>query len=420
MRRTAWPLAFAAVMAAASAPAQAPVEPVASQQAAPTAALTLPRALELAKADHRELAAAQREVDAANAARDQATSFPNPQLEVQQEGTRRFERETTVLLSQPIELGGKRVARTAAAELSLQAAQQRQIARSAGIEAEVTGAFFEALIAQERVQLVESSVALASSSSTAAVQRVAAGKVPPIDETRAKVAESTARLELVQAKGQLRAALVRLAAAMGDPSVRPQLVDGSIVLPPVPTDATIHSLLRSAPSQRQVELEADRQAALARVARAQRVPDVTVSLGAKRIDESGHTQAMVGLSVPLPIFNTGRNAETEARLRAQQAADEAAAAAVRLEAQALQTLERLRSAQLEVQTLEHDVVPGAEDTYRVAARGFELGKFAFLDVLDAQRTLIQARTQRLRALAEAHAAAADLQRQLGTKIEATR
>ena len=60
-----------------------------------------------------------------------------------------------------------------------------------------------------------------------------------------------------------------------------------------------------------------------------------------------------------------------------------------------------------------DVLPGATEALVAATRGFELGKFSFLETLDAQRTLFQARAQYLRALAEAHGAAADIDRLIG-------
>ena len=48
-----------------------------------------------------------------------------------------------------------------------------------------------------------------------------------------------------------------------------------------------------------------------------------------------------------------------------------------------------------------------------ATRGFEMGKFAFLDVLDAQRTLIEARGLYLEALASATDARAQVERIYG-------
>ncbi len=71
----------------------------------------------------------------------------------------------------------------------------------------------------------------------------------------------------------------------------------------------------------------------------------------------------------------------------------------------------------EVDALQRTVLQGARDAYTAAPRGFELGKFGFLDVLDAQRTWLQARMQWLDALAQAHRANADLERRLGAPAQ---
>ena len=58
-------------------------------------------------------------------------------------------------------------------------------------------------------------------------------------------------------------------------------------------------------------------------------------------------------------------------------------------------------------------LPGAKSAYDAATIGFENGKFNFLEVLDAQRTYFTAKSQYLKALGEAHRAAADVDRLLG-------
>ena len=61
-------------------------------------------------------------------------------------------------------------------------------------------------------------------------------------------------------------------------------------------------------------------------------------------------------------------------------------------------------------------IRGLEKTYpdgTRAVKGFDLGKFGFLDVLDAQRTLLAAKGQYLRALGETHRARIELDRLLG-------
>ncbi len=59
------------------------------------------------------------------------------------------------------------------------------------------------------------------------------------------------------------------------------------------------------------------------------------------------------------------------------------------------------------------VLPGAQEAYSAATRGFEAGKFGFLDVLDAQRTLFLSRIRYITALAESYQAAIAVDRILG-------
>ena len=78
--------------------------------------------------------------------------------------------------------------------------------------------------------------------------------------------------------------------------------------------------------------------------------------------------------------------------------------------------ERLISARQSVETLKSDILPGAQSAFDAATKGFEFGKFGFLDVLDAQRTLVQAKSQYIDALLEAHQAMSDIERILGKSI----
>ena len=75
--------------------------------------------------------------------------------------------------------------------------------------------------------------------------------------------------------------------------------------------------------------------------------------------------------------------------------------------------DRLRTARQQFELLRNDMLPSAQSAYEAASKGFELGKFTFLDVLDAQRTLFQARSQYLSALSQANQAAAEIARIVG-------
>lgn len=391
--------------------ASGPMQPPAAVAATP-AALTLAQAVSAALERHPELAAARSEVQAAEAAQLVAGARPATVVDGELEDTRRETRSTTLLLAQPFELGGKRQARLDAAGRGRDVALARQALRRSQLRAEVTAAFADALIAQERVRLAEAALALARGGSEAAQRRVTAGKVSPIEETRARVAQSGVAAELAQARGELRAALHALQALLGD-AQRVEAVAGEIALPAVLSQDALLARLQQAPALRVARLDVDRLGALARLERTRRVPDVTVGVGARRNEELGRTQALVTLSVPLPVADAWRGAELEALRRQDQARFEAEAAMLRLRADVARAHERLQAAATEARLLQDEVLPGAQSVFEATTKGYELGKFGFLDVLDAQRTLLLSRSQYLRAVAQAHLAAADIDRALG-------
>lgn len=392
----------------------------------PAGPLTLRNAVAMALQANPGLSSALREQEATEGAVVQAGAWPNPTLGVQLEDLRRDNRTTTLQLSQPIELGGKRSARVTAAERARDQAGSALAARRAEIRAATVTAFFDVLTAQERLRLAQDSVGLAQTATRAAANRVAAGKVSPLEETKARVAEAGIRVELMQAEGTLRSARQQLAALWGNPSPRFTQVDGVVdQLPAMASAQDIAGKLADAPVVRQARLEVERRKALADLERAKRVPDVTVSLGAKRVPASdGDTgssrrnQVVLGLSVPLPIFDTNRGNVAEALSREEKARDDLAVAELQLGTEVAQATERLRSAHATAETLQRDALPGAESAYKAATKGFELGKFSFLEALDAQRTLFQVRAQYLLALADAHRAAGDLDRLLGNEGDA--
>ena len=423
MFRFLLPLAIAA-LAVQSAQAEndrAPPGALTPSAVAASRGLTLADALALAARIHPGLSAAQREIEAVDGAREQAGASPNPTIGLEVENTRREERTTTLLLSQPLELGGKRGARIEAAERAREIAALRFGQRSADLRANVTAAYFAALIAQERLRLAQDSLALARTSRDAAGKRVAAGKVSPVEETKSRVAQASVALEVVQARGELQSSLHALRAAIGSQSVAVDRLDGSAdTLPTAPSLDGVEQRLAQAPAARLAALEVRRYGALAQLEQARRVPDLTLTLGAKRTPElDGRNEAVLGVSIPLPIFDGNSGNITEALRREDKARDAAAETELQLRADALSAHQRLTTARTEALAILQEILPGAQSAFDAATKGFELGKFSFLETLDAQRTLFQARAQYLRSLADAHRAATDLDRLLGASAEQT-
>ena len=426
MRRTFVPLACAALLSSL-AQAQPPgpampadARPAQASEAVPTtvAPLTLRAAIDTALAQNPQLRAAAAELDANDGSVRQAGLMPNPVLGVEQEDVKTGSRVTTVQLSQTLETGGKRAARVELAQRGKDLAALDLLARRADVRATAIQAFFDALTAQERVKVAEESLRIASSGVDAAVRRVTAGKVSPTEETRARVAASTARIDLRQAQAESSAALRALTAAMGVAEGTVRQLDGSAdVLPAAPSAPDIMARLPDAPAVRRALLEVQRADAGYVLARATGVPDVTVGVGARRAQEQGRTQAVFSVSVPLPFFDRNQGAQLEALRRRDAARATAQAEELRLRSELLQMADLLQARKDEVEALRREVLPGAQSAYEAARTGFELGKFSFLDALDAQRTWLQVRGQYFAALAQVHRMAAEIDRQLGSTTD---
>ena len=70
-------------------------------------------------------------------------------------------------------------------------------------------------------------------------------------------------------------------------------------------------------------------------------------------------------------------------------------------------------AKITTQRFESEILPSASTAFDRAKKGFEAGKFGFIEVLDAQRTLFRARVQQLSARSDAYQALAQIDRILG-------
>lgn len=379
----------------------------------PALSLTLDEAQTRAATRSPTLSAARHEVDASAGALRQAGARPNPTLTSTVEDTRRATRTTTTTLDFPVELGGKRGARQAVAERSRLIAEAEVAQARATLTAAVSQAYFTVLIAQHRVVLAARSADLSASHAEATARRVAAGRLPPLDETRARVDDAQAQLEVAEADAELQSARHALAALWGDPQPDFAQVSGDLQVPARPEVAELALQLDDSPQLALARLLADQRGDLAAVERSKATPDLTVSVGARHDNDLGRTQAILAVSVPLPFFDRNQGAVHEAEQRALKARDDERATRLRALNELQAASRQLTTARTSAQLLHDTVLPAAQQAHAGATTAFEAGKFGLLDVLDAQRALLQARTRHLLALSAAHQAAATIDRLLG-------
>lgn len=373
--------------------------------------ISLPQALEAAFAHNPELAAAQWEIGVAEGDRQQAGLIPNPVLSWEVEDTRRDTSTTTVMLSQALELGGKRGARIEAAGKGQDAARLELEQRGNELRADVVQAFYAAARAQAGLELARQSRALAERGLHVAEGRVRAGKVSPVEATRAQVQLAETDLLVRRAETLKINSNRELARATGSPTASFERLDYTDLSPgKSPSSARMMTALNQSAELRLAQTRIEQREAALGSERAKRIPDLTVSVGSQYSREERERVNVVGLSMPLPLFDRNQGNVLAASRRADQSRDMRNAVELKLRTQTQSALDQWSTAAQEVESFNKVILPAAQSAVDTATRGFEMGKFGFLEVLDAQRTLISARSQYLEALATATEARVAIER----------
>ncbi len=383
-----------------------------------TVALTLEEALSRTLTHGPELLAVTEELRAVEAEVVLAGRLPNPELSVSLEnvaGDGAYQdndaAELTIELSQPIELGGKRKLRREAAELGRQLAANGQKLAQAVVLATTRQRFIATLSAQEKLTLAKEQAEVAAKTLAAAEERIKAGKAPAIDRVRLQGQVGLANLAVSQAERTLLTARQELASSWNSAQVDYEQVEGDLgVLPNVPPLSTLDAALeqtaaaisrRIATELRGVELEQ---------AKASRIPDPSVTFGWRQFNDSDENAWLFGLSMPLPLFSLGHEAVAAASSRYQSARAREANDRNQARATLLSAWQALADTRAEAEVLDSQVVPAAAEGFATADFGYRAGKFGLLELLDAQRSLFEARQQQLKARTDCHLAAIELQR----------
>lgn len=326
--------------------------------------------------------------------------------------------EVTLALSQTFPLGGDIEKRKELTRLQGRLVGWDYEAARIGLLAEVAGRYVDVLAAQRQVELARESLKLVEQVADSIGRRVEAGDAAAVEGSRAAVPVATAQIVLRRAERSLESARVQLALTWGSSSPAFDSVKGDLdAVRPLPPVGAIASLIGQNPDvARWVTEIASRQAEV-ELARAEAVPDLTAGLGFRWFNDSDDGALVGGVSIPLPIFDRRQGDILAGRFGVASAWNQQRAVELRVEAAVATAYARLANAYNEATSLRDDALPPANEAYRDIKQAFDRGNLGFLDVLDAERTLIELRQQHLDALAEYHGSIAELEGLIGQSLD---
>lgn len=328
--------------------------------------------------------------------------------------------ETTLRLSRVIELGGKRGARQALGAAEVARQQFAGDVARLDIATRTTERFIEVVADQQRLVFARERVTLAERTRNEIARWVAAARNPESDLHAAEIAVADAELEREHAEHELAAARTTLAASWGASEPDFASVAGHLdELPAVEPVAALADRFPRTVAERRAELDAAAIGARRQVAVASARPDVDLSLGIRRF-ETLDDQGLV-MSVSVPLGGRPRASLAIAEADAELAAVDARRTAHRSEA--YQTLferyQELIHARTEYEAVRGRMLPRAEQAFAFTRRGFEAGRFSFIALTQAQRTLFELRQRSVEAAARYHTLLVEIERLTALSPETT-
>jgi outer membrane protein, heavy metal efflux system len=391
----------------------------------PQGVITLKDALSLTMTHNPELSQALSGVLIKETGIGRSGVIPNPEMDFEAEqfggvGQRKgFEgAEITFRVSQMIELGGKRAARIREARLERDTAAWEYEIRRLDVLTGATVAYISLLRAQEKAVLAKETVSLAGSFAAAAGEMVKAGKVAPLEEARARVTFSRERIKQEQTARELAVARKGLASFWGGTEPVFERAGGvldSLVM--VPQLETMKDTLDKNPEMARWAVEMVRYSSVVELEKRRRIPDITLSGGAGRYMDDNSNAWLMGLTVPLPLFDRNQWNRRQAEQERTRAMEERRALDVQVKTDFFRAYQELVSSYDNARVLMNEIIPAAQKTLSDAQEGYRRGKFSSLDVLEAQRTYFETREQGIDTLAAYHTAVAEVERQTGEPIE---
>ncbi|HYX67359.1 MAG TPA: TolC family protein [Burkholderiales bacterium] len=370
--------------------------------------LTLAEAEALLVQKNRELQAARRNVESAQAQILIAGARPNATLSVNStsindantiDGQKRTA-DTIFRIDQPFERGNKRELRLDAASGLQRASRDDFLDALRQSLAALQGAYFDLRQAQEKADTLAQNAELYLGTLDAAQRRLRAGDLAPADVARVEVDYERAQNDARGARAELARAQIALAYMIGDEAEAAEL---RAVDPwPAPERADAAAVEQAIEARPDVIAAKERvQAAekLRDLARAQRTRDVTIGTQYERwIPGGGVATQAVGVGVSVPLF-TGydfsgdiQKAEVD-RYAAIDALERARAIAG---AELRRAAGDLNAAADRLERFDRSLLAAANRSAEASEFAFQRGAISVLEVLDARRTL---RAVRLEALA---------------------
>ena len=395
--------------------------------------LTLPQAIEYSLQNNGDLKAFREEKGIRDAGKVRAALLPNPSLELEAAtgaltGSS-AENSLSLGVAQEFLLGRKREKRLAVAERELEMYRWQLTDRERTLREEVKTAFYDVILAEQRIALADRYIVLNKQLLDVARERLAAGDIPELEMNLVKVElarSEGAKIEVAKTLLQSQAKLLTITGLpLGD---RP-IVSGSLESADGLTK-TLAELKQLAQEQRpdlnSLKSETGRGESDIVLAEAEAIPNITVGLALTREAtaleiggaEQKDTDYLVGvrLSMPIPVFDKNQAGVQEARAKRNSTESRLTAAIRSVERETETAYAGFQNAERVLGLYRSDIIPQLEENLKLTREAYQLGEVGVLAVIQEQKKFFEVNEGYLTALHDRQAALAKLESAAATDL----
>ena len=388
-------------------------------------ALTLKQCIEISLAKNPLWLSAEEDYRASLARVRQAKEFPQPSVEYDsdlQPSLLNFRQsgESYLGVSQTVEFPGRRALRGKIAAFESREYSADRDLLGLEIVFQVKAAFYSVLLAGEKRKYAAQDFDLARDFLEKAEAKYEAGDIAKLEVVRAGVERSKAATAVKLAENDILLAKARLNYLLGRTKLDPLEIRGDLVRASVAIDreALIERAVRARPEIARAKAGLDKEERRKTEAVLSYLPDFDLSLSRHRIDGEMTTWDFT-LSFPIPLLfwqpARGRIAETRANIRSLERQSEDLANRISLEVG--EACFNARTAADQIVLFEKEILAQAADVYDLILFSFQEGEIGGIELIDARRSLLEARKAYADALYNHSLTIAALEKSVGGSLE---
>lgn len=273
--------------------------------------------------------------------------------------------------------------------LLVRAAQTSRVDTERSLRRRAALAYNDAVTAQALLTMADSMITVSRRFYEASTRRREAGEATALETLQASVAVANAERQQQQAEGTFNATLIVLRSLMAEPPDTPLLITETPELPAINLSSEeLEQRIIAHPRLQTATFTTEAARAQQQTEAYRNYPGLSIEYAEQTINGAGGFQSgKIGLTLPIARWLTG-GANAQAQAGVAVAETELEGTRRSMLAATLELYTRYTAARNGVTMYQQQILPQAQEAYRIAVRLYEEGDAGYLDVLNAQTQLI--------------------------------